>query len=268
MKKEDYRIRILNNNKNIGTLYSRCVGTLISKGKYIFALDNDDLFMNNNILKYVLSEAEEGNYDIVGFNAVRGEILDLHVSGLIDDIYHNNSNNLILKQPELGLHSISKDGKYEINNIHIWGKCIKNITYKNAVNSLGIKKYSYFMSWAEDTSMVFILFNIAQSYKYISNYGVFHLMSYKTACYTQSDENKMFGELFLLDIMYDYSKNNYNSKKYIIDKVLEIRNLVFFNTTIQIIRNKNYLKKILKKIFECKYISEYDKNIVKENIIF
>ena len=44
MQKEDERIILINNNINRGTLYSRCIGVLATKGKYIFTLDNDDLF--------------------------------------------------------------------------------------------------------------------------------------------------------------------------------------------------------------------------------
>ena len=45
MKKFDNRIKIINNHRNMGTLYSRSIGALNAKGKYIFALDNDDLFL-------------------------------------------------------------------------------------------------------------------------------------------------------------------------------------------------------------------------------
>lgn len=265
LSKTDLRIKIINNNRNMGTLYSRCIGALESKGKYIFTIDNDDLFMNENVFNVVLEEAESEDYDIVEFNAIRGFSYRPHISEMIDDIYHDNPNNQIVKQPQLGIHSITKNGKYEINNIHIWGKCIKSSIYKKAVNALGKKRFSYYMSWAEDTSIVFILFNIAGSFKYISKYGVFHLMSKITACYTESDNNKMFGELFLLDIMFDFSKNNYETKKYIVLKTLEIRNIHFFNKTIQNIRNYNYLKNILKKIFDCKYIYLNDKNKIKKN---
>ena len=265
LAKADLRIKIINNNRNMGTLYSRCIGALESKGKYIFTIDNDDLFMNENVFNVVLEEAESEDYDIVEFNAIRGFSYRPHISEMIDDIYHDNPNNQIVKQPQLGIHSITKNGKYEINNIHIWGKCIKSSIYKKAVNALGKKRFSYYMSWAEDTSIVFILFNIAGSFKYISKYGVFHLMSKITACYTESDNNKMFGELFLLDIMFDFSKNNYETKKYIVLKTLEIRNIHFFNKTIQNIRNYNYLKNILKKIFDCKYIYLNDKNKIKNN---
>ena len=246
----------------MGTLYSRCIGTLEAKGKYIFALDNDDLFMDEDVLDVVMTEAEEGDYDIVEFNAVRGNSYIPHIFDMIDDIYHDNPNNLVLHQPELGIHSITKNGKFESNNIHIWGKCLKSSLYKKAVNILGKERYSHFITWAEDTSIVFLLFNIAESFKYISKYGVFHFMSEKTACYTQSNENKFFSELYLLDVMFDFSKNDFDAKKYIKLKALEIRQLPFFNTTIQKKSNKEYLKNILKKIINCKYIHLEDKNTI------
>ena len=258
----DSIISIINNKKNMGTLYSRCIGVLKSKGKFILALDNDDLFMDSDLFDIVFEEAEAGKYDIIGFKAVRGTNYDIHVINLFDDEFHDIPNNLILHQPELGIHSFTKNGKYIINDIHIWGKCIRTQIYKNGVNELGEKRYSYFMSWAEDSSMVFVLFNIAKSYKFISKYGVFHLMSEKTACFTQPEDNKFFGEIFLLDIMFDFSKNDFKAKKISVFKSLEIKNnfVHLFNG-----KNSNYFKNVLKKIINSKYISLEDKNIIKGN---
>ena len=42
-QKEDPRIKIINNQKNMGILYSRSIGALSAKGEYIFPLDNDDM---------------------------------------------------------------------------------------------------------------------------------------------------------------------------------------------------------------------------------
>ena len=53
MIKCDNRIKVINNHKNMGTLYSRSIGVLNAKGKYIFALDNDDIFLNENIFKKI-----------------------------------------------------------------------------------------------------------------------------------------------------------------------------------------------------------------------
>jgi hypothetical protein len=100
----------------MGTLYSRCIGVLISNGAYIFPLDNDDLFMDDDVFDVIVKESEKGNYDIVGFKAIRGPNYKPSISDMEDDIYHDNPDNLILNQPELGIHSITKNGKYDINN--------------------------------------------------------------------------------------------------------------------------------------------------------
>ena len=259
IRNQDPRIRIMNNNKNMGTLYSRCIGTLISKGKYILALDNDDLFMDSDVFNIVFEEAEKGNYDIIGFKAIRSlSYYKIHISELIDDYLHDHPNNLILYQPELGIFSISRNKEFYLNDIHIWGKCINKKIYVQAINALGKEKYSYFISWAEDTSMIFVIFNFAKSYKFISKYGVLHIMSESTASFTQSNDTKTFGEIFLLNILFDFSKNDYQTKKLVVDKALKIKNYDFFHINNK--KNLNFLLKVLKKIIECKFITKKDKH--------
>ena len=116
--------------------------------------------------------------------------------------------------------------------------------------------------------MVFILFNIANSFKFISKYGVFHLRCQMTASYTQPEENKLFGELFLLDIIYEFSKNDFKTKKYVVMKALEILKKEFFQKGIKSTKNNKYLNIIINKIINCKYISNTDKNIIIKNYNF
>jgi glycosyltransferase involved in cell wall biosynthesis len=260
---EDPRIKIINNKKNMGTLFSRCIGTLMAKGKYIFPLDNDDLFLDYDVFDVVFKNLENGNYDIIGFKAIHGHnYRKLHISELTDDYLHDHPNNLILHQPELGAYSITKNNKFFLNDIHIWGKCINKEIYIKAINKLGKERYSYFISWAEDTAMIFILFNIANSYKFISKYGIFHLVSKNTSSFTQSSDSKTFGEIYLLDILFDFSRNNFETKKYIVDKALEIKNYEFFKIKNE--TNKNYMKIVLEKMMKCKYISNEDKYKLKQ----
>ena len=47
-QKEDPRIKIINNQKNMGILYSRSIGALSAKGEYIFPLDNDDMLLDED----------------------------------------------------------------------------------------------------------------------------------------------------------------------------------------------------------------------------
>ena len=260
---EDPRIKIINNKKNMGTLFSRCIGTLMAKGKYIFPLDNDDLFLDYDVFDVVFKNLENGNYDIIGFKAIHGHnYRKIHISELTDDYLHDHPNNLILHQPELGSFSITKNNKFVLNDIHIWGKCINKDIYIKAINELGKERYSYFISWAEDTAMIFIIFNIASSYKFISKYGIFHLVSKSTTSFTQSSDSKTFGEIFLLDILFDFSRNNFETKKYIVDKALEIKNYEFFKIKNE--TNKKYMKIVLEKMMKCKYISNEDKYKLKQ----
>ena len=261
------RIKIMNNYKNMGTLYSRCIGVLKSKGEYILSLDNDDLFMRNDLFSITIKEMEKGKYDILELHAIRGRSYKPHISEMNDDIFHQNENNLILNQPELSYHSVTKNGSYGFNNIHIWGKCINKRIYKLAINLIDKEKYYTYICWAEDTLMVYILFNIANSYKFINIYSVFHLESIQTTGYTQSFSNKTFGEIFLLDIIYRFSKNNLISKLYTSYKALEIGNNDFYSDGIRNYINKIYFKNILNEIIQCKYISTSFKYLIRRNYI-
>ena len=70
LKKEESRLRIINNEKNMGTLYTRSIGSLSAKGKYIFSMDGDDMFLDRDVFTTIIKIAEKGNFDITIFNSV------------------------------------------------------------------------------------------------------------------------------------------------------------------------------------------------------
>ena len=51
IKLSDSRIRIINNKKNMGILYSRSIGVLGAKGEFILCLDNDDIFYDEYLFE-------------------------------------------------------------------------------------------------------------------------------------------------------------------------------------------------------------------------
>ena len=259
LKKKDSRIKIINNNKNMGTLYSRCIGVINAKGKYIFSLDHDDLFFNYDIFKYIYNVAKDGNFDIISFKSIYIANYRDNISKMYDSPFSHHPNNLILFQPELSNYPLNKKKIY--NDIHIWAKSIKKEVYKKAVNLLGKKRYSIFMSWAEDTSMIFIIFNIAKSFKFVDKYGVIHLNANITSSFTQPQNKKIFGEIYLLEIIFDFSKNNSN-KNLAVDYALFIKRHYKYNK-FKKDRNYNYLNLILQKIINCKFINKSNKLKIK-----
>ena len=144
MKNYDKRIKIINNHKNMGTLYSRCIGVLNSKGKYIFMLDNDDLFLKEDIFEIIYNIAEKDNYDIVEFKAFTIPNYQPDIKDIRQNYFNFHLNNLILHQPELSIFPISRNFKIFPNDFSIWGKCIKRKVYQRSINALGIKRYSIF----------------------------------------------------------------------------------------------------------------------------
>ena len=117
----------MNNKKNMATLYSRNIGILNSKGKYIMNLDNDDLFMDFDVFDKIYEEAENGNYDIIGFNAIDFKNYNPLITQMNDALLHDHIEGLTLYQPELTYFSISKDNKFNPNDLHVWGRLTKEI---------------------------------------------------------------------------------------------------------------------------------------------
>jgi len=137
LAEEDTRIKIINNEKRMATLYSRNIGILNSKGKYILNLDNDDLFMNTDLFDTLYDEAENGNFDLVGFSAVKSRDYNSSISKMKDTDFHNHKDGLTVYQPELTYYSISKNNKYAPNDLHVWGRLTKTDIYKKAINNFG-----------------------------------------------------------------------------------------------------------------------------------
>ena len=90
----DKRIKVINNKKNLGTLYSRCLATLMSKGEYIFALDDDDMIFGDDIFDSLYKNIIEDNYDILAFKAVNSKSYSEKIRKIKDSYSYNFPNNI------------------------------------------------------------------------------------------------------------------------------------------------------------------------------
>ena len=264
IKEKDHRIKLINNKKNMGILYSRSIGTLNAKGKYIFCLDNDDLFFDENLFDKIFIIAESKNFDIVEFNSFDVKRYDNHLKPreIKDNPFNHRLNNFTLIQPELGMFPISKNNKYFPNDFHIWGKSIKTKIYKKAVNLLSEKNYSFYNCWTEDISILFIIFNVAQSFIFTELYGIVHLDFKQSTSYTLHDSKKLMSEIFLLDIIIKFIKDIEINKTYVFQKLTLILNsnyMVFLN-----IEHINYLNLLIKKMFQIKSLTKYEYKLLNK----
>ena len=269
LQKNEPRIKIINNKKNMGILYTRCIGTLSSKGKFIFPLDDDDMFIENDVFsKIAIDTAEKHNFDIVEFRVIKIKTLENFFDNKIS-LYETNDlrKGVILYQPELSnavIRSSEKLSEYKINDRFIWGKCIKTDIYKKAIELYGEGRYSNYVITFENLIMNYIIFQLAQSLHFIPKYGILHEVK-DSSIYLdvpQTIYNKY--EMRLLDAVFDFSKNTTEGKKIvgnIVNKVLENEKL---ELTLENEKYKILFNSILNRIYNCNYINDEHKNIIKE----
>ena len=257
LKKEEQRLEIYYNEKNMKSFYSRCIGVLNSRSKYVLNLDSDDLLFDSDVLDVLYIEAEEGNFDIIS-NKIFTANDYYNRNKIEDDRFNNKEHNLKIYQPELSCYIISSNGKIKHNEVYIWGKLYKASIYKSAINLIGKDVYSKPLMWGEDVSMLYIISNLASSYKFIGKYCYFYFRHEITLSKGLSRNDKIYGDLFEIDVILDLSKKDcYNAPvKYL------IRNVGFYKNSLNEL-NQNYLKKILYKIIHSLYIDEKYKRIAK-----
>ena len=254
LKEEDPRITIINNSKNMGVLYSRSVGVLQAKGEYITNLDHDDFIFDEDVFDTAYKASENGKFDIIAFMhfnspSYYSKIEDIKsVSSLIP---HNKT----VYQPELSVFTQFGDDGFNFYDYRIWEKFFKNNVYKKAVNALTYERYSQFSVYSEDLIGLFAICNVAESYKFIRKYGVFHLFDENTSSKAAKYIPEMLSEILFSDVIISLGKNQY--KKY---AAIFLENRVDLSSE----KNNKFLKQVLNKIMKCQYIEEKYKEKLKK----
>ena len=151
------------------------------------ALDSDDIFINNNIFNICYKEAEYNNIDILEFSGfqLKKQILKLNNKFPKIALYlRYKTNNLTLKQPHLfnSLYLKNKSKIIKLTDAYIWGKCIKKNIYIKALDLLGEKIYKSFHNYGEDRIVNFVLFKVANSFKFIEEYGIIYYYNPLSVC--------------------------------------------------------------------------------------
>ena len=261
LQEKDERIILIENKKNRGIFYTRCIGTLKATGKYIFPLDNDDLFFDEGVIDIIVSEAKKGNYDIVEFKYAEYYNLMIPPNELISTEFANHTHNLILKQPELGQFPRKKNNTYGVYDCFLWAKCIETKTYKRSINQIGKEIYSKFILRGEDFIMTFVLFRIAKSFKFIGKYGIFRYKSFTTATFQSSRKLYLLSRIIYLDIIIKFTEDNYKDKLYVVyfaEIFLKILSIELDDINYE---DKIYFKNVLDKLLNNKYIDNKYKTI-------
>ena len=252
---KDKRIKIVNNTKNYGLLYSRAMGIIHSSGEYLINLDPDDEFNNSDVLEYLYYKIKNSNVDIISFSFLEKSSMRI--------INYCGESNKIIKQPKLFELMYNNFPDYLI-----WNKIIKREillkAYKLFENYIYYKKWNYH----EDDIWTLLVHKVASSklcvnklvYIYNNNINKMSLMKnkecliqYINLIYRFEMRRKILNDT----IHFKYLSNqcdslasniNYSIRfKKFIRISSELKNITIYNLKI-CINNYNISERIKKKI--------------------
>jgi len=266
LQKEDPRIKIIKNKINRGTLFSRSIGAIHSKGKYIMSIDQDDLFINE-IFNKCFKEMETQQIDIIEFSGLELKTHFIDYKEISIPFYLKfKKNNQLIKQPILSNFIYSKtNNKYQLIDGYIWGKCIKTPIYNKALQLIGKKIYMNNVCWCEDRIVNYGLFRVAFSFKFIQVYGIIHYSHINSVGHFWKKKNidRICHDLLLnIYSIYNLNKNS----KYIDIVVYELKRKKTFKYISSGLTksNKVFLKFLFINIMKNKYLSNKEKKELNE----
>ena len=266
LHKEDKRIRIIQNKNNRGPLYSRSIGVLNAKGKYIFPLDSDDLFANDNLFDFCYNETEKFNIDILEFSGLMCTKGLLEINKEFPEIplyLRNKKHNFTITSIELRLfiYKRMKNKRFKLIDAFLWGKSIKSIIYKKALNLLGENIYTQHLCYGEDRIVNFFLFKVANSFKFVNIYGVIYNINKYSITHSQNKTKICHDELLNIISIYNYTKNTKEVEIAVSEIITRWRVSIY--PGIKDINNKNNLIILINQMIKSKFINKIDKNILK-----
>lgn len=204
LSKKDHRIKIINNDRNHGLLYTRAMGILNSTGEFVMNLDPDDEIKGKNNLKYIYKIAKNSKIDILSFAYI-------FKNRTFIKCYKYNK---ILKQPKL-FHLLFNNYNI-VNDYLIWNKLIKRNLFLKAYESFKNKIYNEKWNYHEDNIWSILIYKYANSMK-CTNKVVYKYNSFKDSLMQSKHHNIIDAKNFIYkEEMFIKILNKKSDNKYII----------------------------------------------------
>ena len=216
-QKKDPRIILIKNKKRQFILYNRGIGVLNARGKYIIPLDNDDMFIIDDLSDYLYEEIENGKYDIVEYNWVYSNKYELIESFFHRKPFCSHPVDKVMYQPQLRRRfNRNENGILILPDRWIWGKIISKDLYKKAIDSLG-EDLNLKMTAHDDTIIIFMLSKYAKSFKKIRKRGICHFTRLNSTSSKYFSNNRKettcLSYINFIDILYKHIENTTMAKE-------------------------------------------------------
>ena len=264
LQEEDSRIKIIKNKFNKGALFSKSIGALNAKGKYITSLDSDDLFINKDIFN-ICYQHSQNLIDIIEFSGFTSstELLKKNQNPVIPYYLRFKTNNEIILQPKLSNFLYERKNNKIIRLIDgfICAKFIKNTTYKKALKFLGNWIFDEKVNYGDDRIVNFILFKVANSFKFIEEYGLIYYKISTSITNSLNNYERCHDELINIMSIFNSTKDYFESEIVIYELTSRWNSIIYPGLNK---KNIKYVKNLIKLILKSKYFSIKDKNRIQK----
>ena len=156
--KNDKRIKLIENKENRKILFCKSFAALNSRGKYIIEIDQDDMFIGNDVFDIVYNESITNNLDILHFKYISSNKA-INNTQINFNRFKDNSD--IINQPKL------KISIFKTTICVLWGNLIRTEIYKKVIYNLWPIIINYQIIFQEDFLITFFILIYARKYKMI-----------------------------------------------------------------------------------------------------
>ena len=218
---EDPRIKLIKNNVNRKILYSKSIGALNANGKYILQLDQDDLFIRDDLFDILFNEAENNNLDLVQIKDITSDNLYIADKTRVNchRRYQIHLENSFETMPTHYETSEQLKNKLFIDGyvFTLWGLLIKSDVYKKAIYYFWPVILNYKFTYYEDYIMTTIIIFFSKNFKFLNNFGLLHI-KHKSSAMSVYSKYLLSYLLLFENVLYKYYiKNNPEDIKIILN---------------------------------------------------
>jgi glycosyltransferase involved in cell wall biosynthesis len=223
LAKIDNRIKIINNDRNHGLLYSRAMGIINSSGEYLMNLDPDDKLQGKENLAILYHYSKKYNLDFIKF-------LHRRIPKSLIDI------NFCINTDKKQLY---------IADGWITNKFIKNQVFLKAYNNFKNKIYLYKWNYREDNIWSRLIYRYTKS-NLILKKPIYLIIRNNESLMAKIKNNKVEikNRLYRLEAYINY---------HLVSLMIIKKEMKFFKVIIQNIKDKELRKRIIRLFF--KYIN-------------
>ena len=265
LMEEDPRIILLENKINKGILYTKAIGVLNAKGKYVMTLDVDDVYSSRYAFSTLFYEAEKNNLDILGFASMGGGI-NIHEEENYKYHYYETP---VIFQPKVTEKIYLYQNNDEIirTGLVIWNYFFRTDIFIKSINQIDKKYMDTNLPFNDDLIFFFLLTRNAKNLKQMKRVFYYHLKRNITEPtiafrYKIKEENRTNKLCFSNVVFVEFLLSKTNSTNY--DKKIasyELKNTLINNNECKYNqKHRDEIINLCKLFLENQYIEEKTKN--------